>query len=105
MSDGKVTMSDTLQEGLIKFTMGRFAVARGAAESVKPGVERSVTPGTAVENIRSPRSGRQSNRMMIRKLRPLSAAPRALQCFVMMILGFRCAPPQGFMPSAAPRAK
>jgi hypothetical protein len=34
-------------------------LTRGAGVSIKPGVKRSGTPGTVVEKIRSPRSGRQ----------------------------------------------
>src|SRR4030095_7391979 len=33
----------------------------GAGDSVKPGVERSETPGLRFENNKSPRSGRQPN--------------------------------------------
>jgi hypothetical protein len=41
------------------------AAARGAAESIEPGVERSGTPGTEPLNIRSPRSGRQRNQCVL----------------------------------------
>ncbi len=61
--------------------------AREAADGVKPGAQRSGTPGTVVEIIQSPRSGRQQSQ-------PLSPAPRALEVSWVAHLGFRCAPPQ-----------
>src|SRR5438874_3402226 len=44
-------------------------LTREAGVSIKPGVKRSATPGTVVENIQSPRSGRQpiQNRKSIAK--------------------------------------
>src|SRR5258706_11492071 len=68
---------------------------RGAADGIKPGVERSGTPGTAIKNNQSPRSGRQSthyDRRFVIEL--LSAASRALQLFGSAIPGFRFAPPR-----------
>jgi hypothetical protein len=41
-------MSATLQETLIESIDGRICLARGAGDSVKPGVERSGTPGGVV---------------------------------------------------------
>jgi hypothetical protein len=65
-------------------TCRRFAPwkTRGAGDSIKPGVERSGTPGTDFANETSPRSGRQPNHLA------LSPAPPAIDHFGFVILGF-----------------
>ena len=49
----------------IEHARSDWFLVRGADDGIKPGVKRSETPGTMVENIRSPRSGRQSNRQQV----------------------------------------
>ncbi len=45
------TLCDKLKEALIKF-IRVVALARGAADGIKPGVKRSETPGASVETER-----------------------------------------------------
>src|SRR5712691_8295499 len=69
---------------------------RGAGVSIKPGVERSETPGTRPLKISEARGAAGSRIITIgvcsrTRCRPL----RGLNVFFLfLILGFRCAPPQ-----------
>jgi hypothetical protein len=73
----------------------RLSSTREAGASIKPGVERSGTPGTAVEKIRSPRSGRQRKHYELRLVIATAIGRFAGYGYLsFLILGFRFAPPQ-----------
>src|SRR2546426_7431413 len=75
-----------------------------AGDSIKPGVERSGTPGTVDEIIQSPRSGRQRRRCVLVILPAIGRFAGSARFFGLMILGFRCAPPQALRCRPLPRA-
>ncbi len=61
-------------------------------DSIKPGVERSGTPGSWEYKTRAREVG---DSYILSKLRPLHYRTlRALSFFMFFNLGFRCAPPQ-----------
>src|SRR6266498_1415569 len=72
--------------------------ACGAGGRIKPGVERSGTPGRWRNHTSSPRSGRQL--FVIRHFMIIEIGPIAVARFAgwddkpLSYLGFRCAPPQ-----------
>lgn len=65
---------------------------RGAADSIKPGVKRSGTPGTIDEIIQKP-AKRPTADLMPLGAQAIGRSAGSVIC-LLVILGFRCAPPQ-----------
>jgi hypothetical protein len=73
-----------------------WELTREAGVSIKPGVERSGTPGTVDAFIQSPRSGRQ-RKEQIDVVKIATSIARSAGSGIFLggfFLGFRCAPPQ-----------
>ena len=81
-------------------------LTRGAGVSIKPGVERSGTPGTSVKNIPKVRGAADGPIIMVDVLYPneLSPTPRALQILWGDDPGVSLRFTPGCMLSPAPRA-
>jgi hypothetical protein len=76
---------------------------RGAGDSIKPGVERSGTPGTVVEKITKAREAADSGCDYKNVLIPLSAATRASDMFRCRLPGVPLRFPPRFMLLHPPR--
>src|SRR5437667_1912500 len=92
---------DQLQEGLNKVMKTCVEPAK-RGDSIKPGVERSGTPGSSEHRGKSPRSGREPSQRVSRGFWAIARFARSVS-FRSVNLGFRCAPPQGGVPSRAAR--